>query len=308
MTHAPVLLPEALTGLRIQADGCYVDCTFGRGGHARAILSALGPAGRLIGFDRDPEAVVEGEALRKSDARFSILHRPFSEFQAGLASLGIHAVDGVLMDLGVSSPQLDTPSRGFSFQSDGPLDMRMDPTRDQSAADWLSVADEEEIARVLWVFGEERHARRIARAICLARVETPLQTTHALVDVVRAAQPRLDPGKHPATRSFQAIRMHINRELGEIEDALGAIVNGLNPQGRLVVISFHSLEDRLVKRFFRDASRPPAGDPRMPLPDSVAAPKLHVVGKAIKATPGEVATNPRARSAVMRIVERREAA
>lgn len=306
--HAPVLLSEALQGLRMQADGCYVDCTFGRGGHARAMLNALGPAGRLIGFDRDPEAVAEGEALHQTDARFSILHRPFSEFQAGLASLGIDTVDGVLMDLGVSSPQLDTPSRGFSFQSNGPLDMRMDPTRDQSAADWLGTADEEEIARVLWVFGEERFARRIARAICMTRVETPIRTTHALVDVVKSAQPRLDPGKHPATRTFQAIRMHINRELGEIEDALGAIVDRLNPRGRLVVISFHSLEDRLVKRFFRDAARPPAGDPRMPLPDSVAVPKLHVVGKAIKATQEEIATNPRARSAVMRIAERREAA
>ena len=306
--HAPVLLSEALQGLRIQADGCYVDCTFGRGGHARAMLNALGPAGRLIGFDRDPEAVAEGEALHQADARFSILHRPFSEFQAGLASLGLDTVDGVLMDLGVSSPQLDTPSRGFSFQSNGPLDMRMDPTRDQSAADWLGTADEEEIARVLWVFGEERFARRIARAICMTRVETPIRTTHALVDVVKSAQPRLDPGKHPATRTFQAIRMHINRELGEIEDALGAIVDRLNPRGRLVVISFHSLEDRLVKRFFRDAARPPAGDPRMPLPDSVAVPKLHVVGKAIKATQEEIATNPRARSAVMRIAERREAA
>lgn len=308
MEHAPVLLSEALDGLHLQTGGCYVDCTFGRGGHSRAILKALGPSGRVIGFDRDPDAVTVGQALSQEDPRFSILHLPFSQFRAGLTSLGVDAVDGVLMDLGVSSPQLDTPARGFSFQSDGPLDMRMDPTRDQSAADWLGVADEEEIAQVLWVFGEERYARRIARAICTARLQAPLQTTQALVDVVRTAQPRIDPGKHPATRTFQAIRMHINRELGELEDALGAIVEQLAPGGRLVVISFHSLEDRLVKRFFRDASRPPAGDPRMPLPDSVATPKLRLVSKAIKAGPAELASNPRARSAVLRVAARREAA
>lgn len=308
MEHAPVLLSEALAGLHLQADGCYVDCTFGRGGHTRAILKALGPTGRVIGFDRDPEAVAVGQLLSQEDPRFSILHLPFSQFSAGLASLGIAAVDGVLMDLGVSSPQLDTPARGFSFQSDGPLDMRMDPSRDQSAAEWLDLADEEEIAKVLWVFGEERYARRIARAICAARLQAPLQTTQALVEVVRAAQPRVDPGKHPATRTFQAIRMHINRELGELEEALEAIVDQLTPGGHLVVISFHSLEDRLVKRFFRDASRPPPGDPRMPLPDSVATPRLRLVGKATKAMPAELAANPRARSAVLRVAQRREAA
>lgn len=308
MMHAPVLLHEALTGLHIQTDGCYVDCTFGRGGHTQAMLDALGPSGRVIAFDRDPEAVAVGHLIAASDSRFQIVHRPFSELSAGLTELGVSLVHGILMDLGVSSPQLDTPARGFSFQTPGPLDMRMDPTRDQSAADWLQTASEAEIARVLWVFGEERFSRRIAAAICAARAITPIDTTDALVEIVRGAQPRLDPAKHPATRTFQAIRMQVNRELGELEDVLNAAVNHLAPKGRAVVIAFHSLEDRLVKRFFRDASRPPAGDPRMPLPTSVAPPLLQLVGKPIKAGPVELAANPRARSAVLRIAERREAA
>ena len=212
------------------------------------------------------------------------------------------------MDLGVSSPQLDEPERGFSFQADGPLDMRMDPTAGESAADWIARADADEIAHVLWVFGEERFSRRIAKAIVEARKLVPIVTTTQLSQIVTNAQPKKDQNKHPATRSFQGIRLYINGELAEVEQGLEAAMNRLEVGGRLAVISFHSLEDRLVKRALRDASRPPKGDPRMPLPDSIAQPKLKLVGKAIKAGPEELRLNPRARSAVLRVAERTEAA
>ena len=308
MSHIPVLLNEALTALCIQHDGLYLDCTFGRGGHSRAILAELGASGRLIGFDRDPSAIAVAQNLAQEDPRFEIVHTAFSELETALDSLAVSRVHGILMDLGVSSPQLDEAERGFSFQADGPLDMRMDPTTGESAADWIARADAAEIAHVLWVFGEERFSRRIARAIVEARELRPIVTTTQLSQIVTSAQPKKDQNKHPATRSFQGIRLYINGELTEVEQGLEAAMNRLEVGGRLAVISFHSLEDRLVKRALRDASRPPKGDPRMPLPDNVAQPKLKLVGKAIKAGPGELRLNPRARSAVLRIAERTEAA
>ena len=308
MSHIPVLLNEALTALCIQHDGLYLDCTFGRGGHSRAILAELGASGRLIGFDRDPSAVAVAQNLAQEDPRFEVVHTAFSELETALDSLAVSRVHGILMDLGVSSPQLDEGERGFSFQADGPLDMRMDPTTGESAADWIARADADEIAHVLWVFGEERFSRRIARAIVEARELTPIVTTTQLSQIVTSAQPKKDQNKHPATRSFRGIRLYINGELTEVEQGLEAALNRLEVGGRLAVISFHSLEDRLVKRALRDASRPPKGDPRMPLPDNVAQPKLKLVGKAIKASPDELRLNPRARSAVLRIAERTEAA
>ena len=308
MSHIPVLLREALNGLYVKQDRVYLDCTFGRGGHSRAILAALGEFGCLIGLDRDPSAVSVGMKLARKDPRFQMIHTAFSKLEAALDELGIERVEGILMDLGVSSPQLDEARRGFSFQADGPLDMRMDPTTGESAAEWVARADTAEIAHVLWVFGEERFSRRIARAIVEARATTPIQTTAQLGKIISDAQPIKDQKKHPATRAFQAIRLHINGELMEIERGLNAAMNRLEIGGRLVVISFHSLEDRLVKRALRDASRLPLGDPRMPLPNNLAKPKLRLVGKAIKAGPEELQTNPRARSAVLRVAERTEAA
>lgn len=307
MSHIPVLLHEALDALCIRSDGIYLDCTFGRGGHSRAILASLDEGGRLIGFDRDPSAVAAARDLAKKDSRFEIVHTAFSELESALDSIAIARVHGVLMDLGVSSPQLDQAERGFSFQADGPLDMRMDPTSGQSAADWIARADTDEIADVLWVLGEERFSRRIARAIAEARKVEPIVTTAQLSKIVSDAQPKKDQNKHPATRTFQAIRLHINEELSEVEQGLEAAVKRLEVGGRLAVISFHSLEDRLVKRALRDASRLPQGDPRMPLPDSVTKPRMRLMGKAIKAGTGELRMNPRARSAVLRVAERTEA-
>jgi len=307
MSHIPVLLHEALDALCIRSDGIYLDCTFGRGGHSRAILASLDDGGRLIGFDRDPSAVAAAQDLARKDSRFEIVHTAFSELESALDSIAIARVHGVLMDLGVSSPQLDQAERGFSFQADGPLDMRMDPTSGQSAADWVARAGTDEIADVLWVLGEERFSRRIARAIAEARKVEPIVTTAQLSKIVSDAQPKKDQNKHPATRTFQAIRLHINEELSEVEQGLEAAMKRLEVGGRLAVISFHSLEDRLVKRALRDASRFPQGDPRMPLPDSVTKPRLRLMGKAIKASTDELRTNPRARSAVLRVAERMEA-
>ena len=270
-------------------------------------MASLDEGGRLIGFDRDPSAVAAAQDLAKEDSRFEIVHTAFSELESALDSIAIARVHGVLMDLGVSSPQLDQAERGFSFQVDGPLDMRMDPTSGQSATDWIAGADTDEIADVLWVLGEERFSRRIARAIGEARKVEPIVTTAQLSKIVSDAQPKKDQNKHPATRTFQAIRLHINEELSEVEQGLEAAVKRLEVGGRLAVISFHSLEDRLVKRSLRDASRFPQGDPRMPLPDSVAKPRMRLMGKAIKAGTGELRTNPRARSAVLRVAERTEA-
>jgi 16S rRNA (cytosine1402-N4)-methyltransferase len=301
--HAPVLLAEALAALAVQAMGFYVDATFGRGGHSAAILAQLGEQGALLAIDRDPDAVAHGRALLGADPRATIVHAPFSTLGEQVRATGRKA-DGILIDLGVSSPQLDDPSRGFSFMRDGPLDMRMDPGSGESAAGWLARASERDIAMVIHRYGEDRHARRIAHAIVAARAESPIETTGQLAAVIAAAVPRREPGKHPATRAFQAIRIHVNRELGELEDALPQALDALAPGGRLAVISFHSLEDRLVKRFMRQhAQEDPvwAGLPDMP---AHARAKLELVGRAVFPSDAEVAANPRARSAVLRVAAR----
>jgi 16S rRNA (cytosine1402-N4)-methyltransferase len=296
-----VLLDEALAALAIRADGSYVDATYGRGGHAGEILGRLGEEGRLLVIDRDPEACAAAANRFAGDARVRIEQAPFSDL-ARLVTPG--SVDGILFDLGVSSPQLDEPRRGFSFLRDGPLDMRMDPRAGESAAGFLARAGEREIGTVIARYGEERHARRIARAIVAARAAAPVATTGRLAEIVAAAAPGREPGRHPATRTFQAIRIHVNDELGEISRALPQAVDALAPRGRLVVISFHSLEDRIVKRYLRAASREDpawAGLPELP---PGAHPRLVLVGKAAFAGETEVAQNPRARSAVLRAAER----
>jgi 16S rRNA (cytosine1402-N4)-methyltransferase len=300
-SHVPVLLAETLEGLRVRADGIYLDGTYGRGGHAREVLAKLGPTGRLLLMDRDPDAIADAEREFGADSRVAIRHASF----AGLADWQETAggLDGVLFDLGVSSPQLDEPARGFSFQADGPLDMRMDPTRGISAAEWLAGAGEVEIADVLWQLGEERMSRRIARAIVAARGAAPLTTTRQLADLVAKTIGHRERHKHPATRTFQALRIHVNEELAQLEHGLEAATARLKPGGRLAVISFHSLEDRLVKRFIRgeDAPRVRRG---LPQPEATPSP-LVAVGKAIFAGDAELASNPRARSAVLRVAERR---
>lgn len=294
-----------MQALAIKPDGCYLDGTFGRGGHSRAILSRLGPGGRLVGLDRDPEAVSAAQLLAQEDERFSIHRAPFSAMGRIASALGVAGrLDGILLDIGVSSPQLDRPERGFSFSADGPLDMRMDPDSGQSAADWLAGADEMEIVRVLREYGEERFARRIARAICAAREEAPIHTTGALAAICERAVPTREPGKHPATRSFQALRIQVNAELDELQAALGQVCELLASGGRLVVISFHSLEDRLVKRFIRDQARGPELPKGLPIQDSQIERRLKAVGKAQRAGEAELARNPRARSAVLRAAER----
>lgn len=303
--HRPVLLREVIEGLSLRSDGVYVDGTFGRGGHARAILQRLGPEGRLIAFDKDPDAVEAGKILAAEDARFAIGRGSFAMLEQQVASRNLAGkVDGILLDLGVSSPQLDEPVRGFSFTREGPLDMRMDPDSGISAADWLANASEQDIAEVLKTFGEERHARRIARAIVAARAQAPIRTTGRLAEIVARANPSHEKGKHPATRTFQAIRIFINRELEDLEACLPQAVNVLAPGGRLVVISFHSLEDRIVKRFMREQARGDVFPPGVPVTQDQLHPTLRLVGKAVYPGDAEVAANPRARSAVMRVAER----
>jgi 16S rRNA (cytosine1402-N4)-methyltransferase len=300
-SHVPVLLAETLGGLRVKSDGIYLDGTYGRGGHARAVLEKLGPDGRLLVMDRDPDAILDAERELGTDSRVAIRHAAF----AGLADWEETAggLDGVLFDLGVSSPQLDEPARGFSFQADGPLDMRMDPTRGTSAADWLAGAGEAEIADVLWQLGEERMSRRIARAIVAARGAAPLTTTRQLADLVAKTIGHRERNKHPATRTFQALRIYINDELGQLEQGLHAATRRLRSGGRLAVISFHSLEDRAVKQFIRGEEPPRV---RRGLPPLEAPPSpLVAVGKAIFASDAETSANPRARSAVLRVAERR---
>jgi 16S rRNA (cytosine1402-N4)-methyltransferase len=299
--HAPVLRDAALDALAIRADGSYVDATFGRGGHAGEILGRLGEQGRLLAIDRDPEACAAAAVLFSADRRASVVHAPFSELDRHVPA---GSADGILFDLGVSSPQLDEARRGFSFLRDGPLDMRMDPGHGESAAGFLARADEREIANVIARLGEERHARRIARAIVDARRSEPVATTGRLAGIVAAAVPGREPGRHPATRTFQALRIHVNDELGEIERALPRAVAALAPGGRLVVISFHSLEDRIVKRFMRAASREDPAWAGLPGVPPSARPRLRLVGRATFAGEAEVARNPRARSAVMRAAER----
>jgi len=303
--HAPVLLDEVIEGLRIRTDGIYMDCTFGRGGHTRAMLDALGPAGRVIAIDRDPQAVAAGRALMAEEPRVMIEHANFDRLAEVAADQGVAGgVAGILFDLGVSSPQLDEPARGFGFQEDGPLDMRMDPGTGSPAAEWIAGASTEEIARVLFTYGEERDARRIARAIVAARAEQPIETTRRLADVVSAARRRSGGRIHPATRTFQAIRIHINAELDALDAALEQVPGVLGAGGRLAVISFHSLEDRRVKRFMRARSRGPSAPKGMPVVPDAPAPELRTIGRAVRAGAEEVRANPRARSAVLRIAER----
>ena len=304
-THQPVLLAEVLTGLSIKPDGIYVDGTFGRGGHAGAILAVLGPEGRLLAMDRDPEAIRSAEQQFGDDPRFEIVQGAFTMLSNMIAQRQLQGrVNGLLLDLGVSSPQLDDASRGFSFSEDGPLDMRMDPASGISAAKWLETASESEISRVLKTYGEERFARRIARSIVETRHESPLQTTRQLAGLVAAAVPVREKNKHPATRSFQAIRIFINSELDEIAAVLDQVIEVLAPQGRLAVISFHSLEDRIVKRFIRDEYRGEQAPLEFPLAGMDYVPRLKPVGKAIRASEAELNVNPRARSAVLRVAER----
>ena len=303
--HTPVLLDEVLAGLGVQADGRYCDATFGRGGHTAAILGALGPSGRVIAIDRDPEAVQAGRRRFAGETRLTLVKGSFGQLEERVRAAGFDGeLDGVLLDLGVSSPQLDEARRGFSFMQDGPLDMRMDYESGQSAAQWLARAGEREIADVIHGSGEERYARRIARAIVAARSAAPIERTGQLAQLIADAVPTREPGKHPATRTFQAIRMHVNGELGALEAALPQAVRLLAAGGRLCVISFHSLEDRLVKRFMR---REQAGDPvyaGLPAIPAHARPRLRRVGPAIRAGVAEVERNPRARSATLRVAER----
>ncbi len=302
--HQPVLLEEAVEGLSIKPDGSYLDGTFGRGGHSRAILAGLSGQGRLFSLDRDPEAVAAGRELAKQDARFLIEQGNFAEMERFVLQWGMEeGLDGILLDLGVSSPQLDDPERGFSFMSEGPLDMRMNPSQGVSAAEWLNEAPEREMARVFWEYGEERLARRIARSIAMTRQQQRLETTDQLAQLIEGTVGRREKNKHPATRCFQAIRIHINNELGSLKKGLTAAIRWLRPGGRLVVISFHSLEDRLVKRTIREAARP--GVVRRNIPQHPAlTPSLKAVGKAIRPNERELSANPRSRSAVMRIAEK----
>lgn len=313
--HVPVLLGPVLQGLKIRADGCYVDGTFGRGGHSGEILKQLNANGRLIGIDRDPQAIASATRTIKDDPRVELIKGDCAQLEtfiserqdvSGQPLLG--RVDGLLLDLGVSSPQLDEADRGFSFMRDGPLDMRMDPESGVPASQWLASVDERELRRVISKFGEERHAARIARAIVAARDAAPIERTSQLAAIVESAVPapygRQRSRKHPATKTFQAIRIEINRELEQLESVLRQTVDVLRRGGRLCVISFHSLEDRIVKRFMRNASREPEPYRGMPTIPEEFRPKLRIIGKAIAATADEIAVNPRARSARLRIAER----
>ena len=310
--HAPVLLAESLAALALRDGGTYVDATFGRGGHARAILAALGPHGRVVGVDRDEDAERAARAIH--DPRFTFCRGWFSALPDLLASLGVDAVDGVLLDLGVSSPQLDRAERGFSYRLDGPLDMRMDRSRGETAAQFVARATQAELTEVIRDYGEERFAQSVARAIAAARQREPIVSTRALAAIVAqavGARTRGDWRQDPAARTFQALRIAVNRELDEVSLALPRITALLAPRGRLAVISFHSLEDRLVKRFLAFASKPFGGDARlarMPIATSkLPKPPLALLGRAIKPGADELARNPRARSAVLRVAERTDA-
>lgn len=303
--HETVLIAEAVEALSICEDGTYVDATFGRGGHSRLILEHLGAKGRLIVFDKDPEAIKAAEEIRDKDERVEIAHAPFGDIEAQLLALEVNeGVEGILFDLGVSSPQLDNAERGFSFLRSGPLDMRMDPESGQSAEDWINSAEEKEIADVLYQYGEERHSRRMARRVILERAEKRITTTGELAEIIKDANPAWERDKHPATRAFQGIRIFINDEMGELERGLEQALKMLKVGGRLVVISFHSLEDRMVKKFISQEAK---GDnyPRgLPIPQDMLNPKLKPIGKRIKASAVEVDRNTRSRSAVMRVAEK----
>jgi 16S rRNA (cytosine1402-N4)-methyltransferase len=304
-SHFSVLLQESVASLVTDNDGIYVDGTFGRGGHSRAILARLTAAGRLLAFDKDPQAVDAGRDLEREDSRFGMVHDSFAALAAVAEQRGVAGrVAGVVLDLGVSSPQLDQAERGFSFLQDGPLDMRMDTTRGISAAEWVNSAQEEEIARVLFEYGEERFSRRMARAIVARRQHTPFSRTRDLADVIVAANPRWERDKHPATRAFQAVRIAINHELEDLEQVLAAALQVLRPGGRLVVISFHSLEDRLVKRFFKQEARGEQFPKGLPITADQMRPALSIIGKSQKASSDEEQQNVRSRSAIMRVAEK----
>ena len=303
--HVTVLLHEAVDGLNVVSDGVYVDGTFGRGGHSRLILSRLGEKGRLVVFDKDPQAIAVAHELAARDGRVSVVHNGFSSFQTALDDLGVAQIDGALFDLGISSPQIDDGSRGFSFRFDAPLDMRMDTTRGMSASEWLMSADEDEIHEVIKNYGEERFSRQIARAIVTQREESPIDTTRKLAQLVAQNVRTRERGQDPATRTFQAVRIFINRELEEVEAVLPQVAGRLKEGGRLAVIAFHSLEDRIVKQFIKKYSQ------HAPLPRwavvkeaDLPQPPLKAVGKAIKPGSTETEANPRARSAVLRVAER----
>lgn len=303
--HRPVLLDEVLEALNIRPDGIYLDGTFGRGGHCAAILERLNENGRLLAMDKDPQAIEVAQTRFAGDNRFSIVRGSYTMLGQEAEKRGWKGkVDGILLDLGVSSPQLDDPSRGFSFRQDGPLDMRMDPDSGLSAAEWLAEAAEAQIAQVLKEYGEERFAKRIARAIVREREQAPIITTARLAKIVAEANPKWERDKHPATRSFQAIRIFINAELEELEQVLEQSVEMLAPGGRLALISFHSLEDRRVKRFIRDEARGGDFPPGLPVTDAQLNRRLRAVGKGIRAGSEELMENPRARSAVLRVAER----
>ncbi len=303
--HITVLLNEAVDALAVREDGIYVDGTFGRGGHSRLILSRLGSQGRLIVFDKDPQAIEAAQKLAEQDGRVTVVHDGFSSFQTTLDKLDIEEIDGALFDLGISSPQIDDGARGFSFRFDAPLDMRMDPTRGMSAAEWIATASEQDLHEVIKNYGEERFSRQIARAIVAQRTESPIDTTRKLAQLVAQNVRTRERGQDPATRTFQAVRIFINRELEEVEAVLPQVMRRLKQGGRLAVIAFHSLEDRIVKQFVKKYSQHP------PLPRWAAVkeadlplPPLKAVGKAIKPGVEETASNPRARSAVLRVAER----
>ncbi|HLS79895.1 MAG TPA: 16S rRNA (cytosine(1402)-N(4))-methyltransferase RsmH [Steroidobacter sp.] len=307
--HTPVLLEEALAALDVRAGGCYLDATFGRGGHTARILERVGPQGRVIALDRDPRAIRAGAERFAGERRLALVQSPFARLGEIAAQLGVAGgIDGVLLDLGVSSPQLDDPARGFSFAQDGPLDMRMDDASGgPTAAQFLAQATEREIERVIREYGEERFAKRIARAIVAERRVQPIERTAQLAELTARSVPTREPGKHPATRTFQAIRIHVNQELTQLAAALDAALEALAPRGRLCVISFHSLEDAIVKRFIQKHSQEDpvyAGLPDIPIH---ARPKLRRIGRAVHPSAAETAANPRARSAIMRVAERRAA-
>jgi len=303
--HITVLLKEAVDALVTNSKGVYIDGTFGRGGHSRLVLESLAAEGSLIGIDKDPVAIAQGKTLAGEDARFSIEHGSFAQLQEFMQKRELDGkVDGILVDLGVSSPQLDVAERGFSFLNDGPLDMRMDTTRGMSAADWVNSAEEAEIIRVLKVYGEERFAKRMANAVVAEREKAPIERTLRLANIIKEANPAWEKGKHPATRAFQAIRIEINNELGDLEALLDQALEVLRPGGRLVVISFHSLEDRIVKRFIRYHEKGLDLPKGLPVMDSELNKRLKSVGKATKAQGGEVSANVRSRSAIMRVAEK----
>ena len=307
MEHLPVMYAEVLQQLAIKKDGIYIDCTFGRGGHSQGILNLLSQNGQLLAFDRDFDAINSDYAQAMlTDERFKLMHNCFSELESLVISVNLSGkVDGILLDLGVSSPQLDNPERGFSFLRDGFLDMRMDGSAGVSAEQWLASVDENDLIKVLFDYGEERFARRVARAIVEKRAESPIKTTRQLAELIENAIPIREKHKHPATRTFQAIRIEINRELDELKAVLEQSVRVLKPGGRLVVMSFHSLEDRIVKRFIRDESGAKYNPGKLPIKEAdIAKGSLKRVGKALKAGKQEISQNPRARSAIMRVAER----